>query len=175
MSLKIILYFLRKNTFLVILPIKTLWDLSKTTDLVERIRMQFFCPKLIGERQSYGIFFSMLHLIWILLIFQFLVYALPNRMMTSPYKIKIHNLSLFCQPFILYGKAIVFNFWSMPSLQEYDKTLWTQKTPTWTNPTQPAAQPSCICQSLGKTISRIFEQRLSRVGLQGPNKRDAPI
>ena len=24
--------------------------LSKTTDLVERIRMQFFCPKLIGER-----------------------------------------------------------------------------------------------------------------------------
>ena len=42
--------FLTKITFLVILPIKSLWDLSKTTDLVERIRMQFFCPKLIGER-----------------------------------------------------------------------------------------------------------------------------
>ena len=154
-----------------ILLIKTLWDLSKTTDLVEIIRgAVFFYPKLIVERQSYDIFFSILHFIWILPLFQFLVNALPNRMMTSPYKIKIHNLSLFCQPFILYGKAIVFNFWSMPSLQEYDKSLWTQKTPTWTNPTQPAAQPNCICQSLGKTISRIFEQRLSRVGLQGPNK-----
>ena len=35
--LETILYFLGKN-------------LPKTTDLVERIRMQFFCPKLIGER-----------------------------------------------------------------------------------------------------------------------------
>ena len=45
-SLKTILYFLRKITFLVILPIKSLWDLSKTTDLVERIRMQFFLSKI---------------------------------------------------------------------------------------------------------------------------------
>ena len=39
-------YFLTKITFLVILPIKSLWDLSKTTDLVERIRMQFFLSKI---------------------------------------------------------------------------------------------------------------------------------
>ena len=48
--LKMVFYFFTKIKFLVILPIKTLWDLSKTTDLVEIIRMQFFCPKLIGER-----------------------------------------------------------------------------------------------------------------------------
>ena len=31
-----------KHKFFVILRIRTLWDLSKTTDLVETIRMQFF-------------------------------------------------------------------------------------------------------------------------------------
>ena len=34
----------------VIWPIKMLWFVSRTTDLVERIREQFFYPKLIGER-----------------------------------------------------------------------------------------------------------------------------
>ena len=59
----------------------------------------FFHPALIVERQSYEkIFFekckfwtdfSTLHFIWFLLIFQFLVNALPNRMMTSPYEPKM--------------------------------------------------------------------------------------
>ena len=40
------LFFGEKNKFLVILPIKTLWDLSKTTDLVEIIRMQFFLSQI---------------------------------------------------------------------------------------------------------------------------------
>ena len=69
-------------------------------------------------------FFSILHFIQILPIFQFLVNALPNRMMTSPYKIKIHNLSLFCPTFILYGFCLYFNFSSMPSLLEYDQPLY---------------------------------------------------
>ena len=30
---------------------------------------------------------------------------------------------IFFQPLILYGKAIVFNFWSMPSLIDFDKSL----------------------------------------------------
>ena len=34
----------------------------------------------------------------VLPIFQFLVYALPNRMMTSPYKPKIHNSNRFARP-----------------------------------------------------------------------------
>ena len=38
--------FFEKHVFL----LKTLWDLSRTTDLVEIIRMQFFYPKLIVER-----------------------------------------------------------------------------------------------------------------------------
>ena len=81
----------------------------------------------------------------------------------------------FFQPFILYGFCLYFNFLAIPSLIEYDKPYRNQKWDPGTNPTQPAAQPSCICQSLGKTISRIFGMRLSRVGLWVPNKRDAPI
>ena len=41
-SRKTTLYFLEKSSFLVILPIKMLWFVSRTTDLVERIREQFF-------------------------------------------------------------------------------------------------------------------------------------
>ena len=80
----------------------------------------------------------------------------------------------FFQPFILYGFCLYFKFLAIPSLIEYDKPYRNQKWENGTNPTQPAAQPSCICQSLGKTISRIFGMRLSRVGLWVPNKRDAP-
>ena len=57
-------------------------------------------------------FFSMLHFIWILPIFQFLVYALPNRMLTSPYKPKIHNLSLFCQPLHFIRFLHIFQFFA---------------------------------------------------------------
>ena len=84
-------------------------------------------------------------------------------------------MTFLFQPLILYGFCLYFNFLAIPSLIEYDKPYRNQKWEPGTNPTQPAAQPSCICQSLGKTISRIFGQRLSRVGLWGPNKRDAPI
>ena len=73
-------------------------------------------------------FFSILHFIWFLPIFQFWVNALPNRMMTSPYKQKIHNLSLFCQPFIQYGFCLYFNVWAVPSLYDFDMSLWNQKT-----------------------------------------------
>ena len=124
MSRKTIFYFLRKSTFWVIFPLKTFWNLSRTTDLVEIIRMQFFLSKIDWRTLELWHFFSILHFIWILPIFQFLVYALPNRMMTSPYKIKIHNLSLFCQPFILYCFCLYFNFSSLPSLLEYDKSLY---------------------------------------------------
>ena len=41
-----------------ILLIKTLWDLSRTTDLDELIWKEFFYPNLIVERQSYEKIFS---------------------------------------------------------------------------------------------------------------------
>ena len=59
-------------------------------------------------------------------------------MMTSPYKIKIYNLSLFCPTFILYGFCLYFNFSSMPSLigwwqvlmnQKWDPKTWYARTP----------------------------------------------
>ena len=111
-SRKTTLYFLEK-TF------KTLWNLSRTTDLVERIRMQFFSSKIDWKSLELWHFFSILHFIYFLPIFQFLVYALPIRfwqvlMKSKNPKVKISNN--FVQPFILYGKAIVFNFGSMPSL-----------------------------------------------------------
>ena len=40
------MYFLGKKIFCVILLIKTLWFVSRTTDLVERIREQFFLSKI---------------------------------------------------------------------------------------------------------------------------------
>ena len=83
-------------------------------------------------------------------------------------------MTFFVQPFILYGFCLYFNFLTVTALIEHNKPYRNQKWEPGTNPTQPAAQPSCICQSLGKTISRIFGQRLSRVCLWGPNKRDAP-
>ena len=99
--------------------LKTLWNLSRTTDLVERIRMQFFSSKIDWKSLELWHFFSILHFIYFLPIFQFLVYALPIRfwqvlMKSKNPKVKISNN--FVQPFILYGKAIVFNFGSMPSL-----------------------------------------------------------
>ena len=83
-------------------------------------------------------------------------------------------MTFFFQPFILYGFCLYFNFLAVPSLIDYNKPYRNQKREPRTNPTQPAVQTSCICQSLGKTISRIFGMRLSRVGLWVPNKRDAP-
>ena len=46
MSQKTVLYFLEKIVFLVISPIKLLWFLSRSTDLVERIREDFFLLKI---------------------------------------------------------------------------------------------------------------------------------
>ena len=65
--LKIILYFLGKH----------LLKRSKTY-LKRQISSRgsgcnFYCPKLIGERSSYDMFFSMHHFVWILPIFQFLL------------------------------------------------------------------------------------------------------
>ena len=78
-------------------------------------------------------------------------------------KVKIWDI--FSKPLILQGFCLYFKFLAIPSLIEYDKPYRNQKWEHGTNPTQPAAQTSCICQSLGKTIAQIFEQRLSRVGL----------
>ena len=136
-----------------VFPVKTLWSLSRTTDLVERIRMQFFSSKIDWKSLELWHFFSILHFIYFLPIFQFFADSLPigiwqvlinpkyiillffkpsfymffasisifclctpYRIMTSPYKQKIHNLSLSWQHFILYGWAIDFNFLSIPSL-----------------------------------------------------------
>ena len=65
--------------FFVILPIKTFWNLSRSTDLVERIREQFFFIENWLEIVRVMTFFSTLHFIWFLLIFQFSGYTLPNR------------------------------------------------------------------------------------------------
>ena len=73
-SRKTTLYFLGKMTFLVILLIKSLWDLSKTTDLVERIRMQFFLSKIDRRMLELWHFFFNLHFIWILPIFRSKIY-----------------------------------------------------------------------------------------------------
>ena len=42
-----------------------------------------------AQSQNFGHFFPDLCFIWLLPIFQFLVNALPNRMMTSPYEPKM--------------------------------------------------------------------------------------
>ena len=71
-SRKTTLYFFGKT-------LKTVWNLSRTTDLVERIRMQFFSSKIDWKSLELWHFFSILHFIYFLPIFQFLVYALPIR------------------------------------------------------------------------------------------------
>ena len=97
-----------------------------STALDEIIREHFFSNFDCRTFELWH-FFSILHFIWILLIFRFLVNALLNRMMTSLYKIKIHNLSLFCPTFILYGFCLYFNFSSMPSLIGWWQVLMNQK------------------------------------------------
>ena len=52
----------------------------------------------------------------------------PDRIVADPYIFNIGLCQLFCQTSVLYGRAIDFNFWAVPSLQEFDKSLWTQKT-----------------------------------------------
>ena len=77
-SQKTTLYFSGKIRFFLILPITTLWFVSRTTDLLERIREQFFIQNWL-EIVMVMTFFSTLHFIWFLPIFQFFAYALPNR------------------------------------------------------------------------------------------------
>ena len=77
------------------------WNKLKMTDLEKSLRTDLGKKDLIVDRQNGG--------------------------RTSPKSVNLGQI-LF-QPLILYGKAMVCNFWSMPSLIDFDKSLWNKKTP----------------------------------------------
>ena len=102
----------------------------KTTDLEKSMRTdlgkkRFDCRsskwlKHFAQKCKLGTsFFSTLDFIWKSHSFQFLVYALPNRFWQVLMKLKnpkVKVLVIFFRTFVLYGRAIDFNFWVVPSL-----------------------------------------------------------
>ena len=76
------------------------WNKLKMTDLEKSMRTDLGKKDLIVDRQNGG---------------------------RTPPK-SVNSGQIFFQPLILYGKAIVCNFWYMPSLLDFDKSLWNLKT-----------------------------------------------
>ena len=143
--MKILVFFIILVTFLVTFFVKkrisscrSRWNKLKMTDLEKSMRTdlgkkRFDCRsskwlKHFAQKCKFGTnFFSTLDFIWKSHSLQFLVYALPNRFWQVLMKFKnpkVKILEIFCQTFVLYGRAIDFNFWSVPSLYEFDTSLW---------------------------------------------------
>ena len=134
--MKILLFFAILVTFFVffckkrISSCRSRWNKLKMTDLEKSMRTdigkkQFDCTssewrKDFAQKCKFGTnFFSTLDFIWKSHSLQFLVYALPIRFWQVLMKLKnpkVQILIVFSKPFNLYGKAIDFNFWAVPSL-----------------------------------------------------------
>ena len=114
------------------------------------------------------LFLQSLRFIWLSHRFFFFVDALPigiwqvlmvprNRHLAFFQNLRCRWLDHTLQFFVY---ALPIGIWQV--LMDPKNTILDPRTPTLPGF---ATQPSCICQSLGKTISRIFEQWLSRVGV----------
>ena len=53
----------------------------------------------------------------------------PYRIVTNPYTRNIELCQLFFKPFVLYGRAIDFNFWAVLSVYDFDDSLFPKNRP----------------------------------------------